>query len=308
MPKNKSLVRQFKEALQQKLRIGEGRHTAKQEGVASEGIYSWGTYNDYRTKCSAFVKWVKTRHAIGGNGDGISNGDSDGNKDSNNFAAKIRTLADCRPYIDDYLRHYIENGYSPYTQKAIACALAKLYGCSTKDFIPTQVRRRENITRSRKGKANAKFSEANNQEFVDFCKSVGLRRAGIKMLKPEHLHYDEKSGQYFIAGLKGKGGRLLNNPILSQEAIERIQNTPAGQKVWEKIPANPDIHSYRADYCRSIYERHARPIAEIPKHERYYCRNDLKGVVYDRRAMAIASRALGHNRISVIAGHYLYAK
>ena len=41
---------------------------------------------------------------------------------------------------------------------------------------------------------------------------------------------------------------------------------------------------------------------------RYYCRNDLKGVVYDKQAMRIASRALGHNRICVIAGHYLYNK
>ena len=296
MPKNKSLVHQVKEALQQKLRIGEERHIAKREGVATEGIYSWGTYNDYRTKCSAFVKRVKTRH----------NGGDSGGGNSDNAISKIRTLDDCRAYVDDYLRHYIENGYSPYTQKAIACALAKLYGCSTKDFIPTQVRRRENITRSRKGKASAKFSEANNKEFVKFCKAVGLRRAGIKMLKPEHLHYDEKFGQYFITGLKGKGGRILNNPILSQEAVEHIQNTPAGQKVWNKIPANSAIHSYRADYCRTIYDKHARPITEIPKHERYYCRKDLKGVVYDKRAMAIASRALGHNRISVIAGHYLY--
>lgn len=37
----------------------------------------------------------------------------------------------------------------------------------------------------------------------------------------------------------------------------------------------------------------------------YVCRGDLQGIVYDRKAMEIASKALGHNRISVIAGHYL---
>jgi len=55
-----------------------------------------------------------------------------------------------------------------------------------------------------------------------------------------------------------------------------------------------------------IYELHARPIEQISKKDRYYCRNDLKGIVYDKRATAIASRVLGHNRIGVVAGHYLY--
>lgn len=46
-------------------------------------------------------------------------------------------------------------------------------------------------------------------------------------------------------------------------------------------------------------------IAEIPKCDRYYCKKDKKGIWYDKEAMKITSRALGHNRISVIAGHYL---
>lgn len=31
----------------------------------------------------------------------------------------------------------------------------------------------------------------------------------------------------------------------------------------------------------------------------------LKGVVYDKKAMKVVTEALGHNRISVIAEHYL---
>jgi len=73
------------------------------------------------------------------------------------------------------------------------------------------------------------------------------------------------------------------------------------------MPSRADIHSYRADYCKSVYNLYARPIAEIPKSERYYCRNDLKGVVYDKRAMVVASRTLGHNRISIIASNYLHS-
>lgn len=37
----------------------------------------------------------------------------------------------------------------------------------------------------------------------------------------------------------------------------------------------------------------------------YYCRKDLKGTAYDRKALFAASRALGHNRESIVAEHYL---
>ncbi len=37
----------------------------------------------------------------------------------------------------------------------------------------------------------------------------------------------------------------------------------------------------------------------------YYCRDDLKGKVLDRKAMLICSQALGHNREAVLQ-NYLY--
>lgn len=38
----------------------------------------------------------------------------------------------------------------------------------------------------------------------------------------------------------------------------------------------------------------------------YYCRDDRKGTVYDRKALFEASAALGHNRFDIIPSHYLY--
>jgi len=279
MPKNKSLIYQVREVLNQKLRIGESRHHDKQIGITHDGIYSWGTYNTYLSKSCAFVKWVRSNY-------------------------DCKTLEEARQYVDAYLKHHIDQGYSPYTQKTIASALAKLYGCSTKDFIPTQTRRRADITRSRRNKA--KFCEAKNKDFVDFCKATGLRRHELKNLTVDNIEFDKATGRWMLINIKGKGGKLRNCPILSEKAIDRIVVTPIGYKVWDKIPSRADIHSYRADYCKALYKIHARPIADIPKVDRYYCRNDLKGVIYDKRAMAIASRALGHNRIGIIASNYLH--
>jgi len=282
MSKKKSIIYQTNETLHEKLHIGEKRHLAKQQDTASDVINGWGTFKTYLARSCAFAKWVKKYYGCG-------------------------ILADARIYVDAYLQYLINQGYSPSTQKTTACALAKLYGCSSKDFIPTQTRHRANITRSRQGKAI--FAEERNKEFVDFCKATGLRRSEIRNLKPENLSFDEATGEYKLVNIKGKGGRIRECPILSDKVVERILNTPPGQKVWGKIPSRADIHSYRAEYCKAIYNLHVRPINEIPnipKGDRYYCRKDMKGVVLDRRAMKIASQALGHNRVSVIAGHYLY--
>ena len=282
MPKNKSIIRQVSETLEAKLRFGESKYLAKKSKDTHSGIYSYRTHKTYLAKSCAFAKWAKERH-------------------------RCRTLLDARRYVNDYLQERIDQGYAPSTQKTMASSLAKLYGCSTKDFIPTQIRHRADITRSRLGKATTRFSESRNKEFVDFCKATGLRRHEIKNLRAENIGYDEATKKYLITNLKGKGGRIRECPILSRDAVERMLNTPLGQKVWPKVPANADIHSYRAEYCKAVYERHARPVTKIPKRDRYYCRGDLKGVIYDRRAMAVASRVLGHNRIGVIASGYLYS-
>jgi len=290
MPKNKSLVYQVNKTLESKMRFGESKHTAKQQkdihgrAHSYEGIYSYNTHKAYLVKCCAFAKWAKEHYGC-------------------------RTLEQARKYVDNYIQDRIDRGYAPSTQKTISNALAKLYGFTSKDFIQTQPRRRVDITRSRQGKAKARFSESRNKEFVDFCKSTGLRRHEIENLRAENIRYDESTGQYMITNLKGKGGRIRECPILSnlsKETVKSILNTPHGQKVWSKVPANADIHSYRADYCAAIYERYARPVDEISKQNRYYCRKDLKGVVYDKRAMAVASRVLGHSRIGVIAVNYLH--
>ena len=50
---------------------------------------------------------------------------------------------------------------------------------------------------------------------------------------------------------------------------------------------------------------YARPIATLNHDEIYYCRGDRKGTWLDKKAMLVASKALGHNRISIIASNYL---
>lgn len=271
-----SLTFQVQQRLQEKLAIGESKHIAKADGSFREKIYSWGTYRSYEKQCISFVKAVKTAHS------------------------DVKTLDQARPYADEYLQS--RSSLSAYTQKLDVAALAKLYSCRSSDFSATPARERRNIQRSRGEKVRDRhFSEEKNREFVEFCRSTGLRRSELAGLKPEQLQ--QRSDGSYVLQIKGKGGRNRMAPVLNRAAVERIQATAPGEKVWEKVPNGADVHGYRSDYATRVYKEYAR--SEIPKADRYYCRGDLKGIVLDKKAMEITSQALGHNRISVIAGHYI---
>ena len=125
---------------------------------------------------------------------------------------------------------------------------------------------------------------------------------------------------YFVHHRKDKGGRSRFAPIIGShrdEIIARMKDRRPDEKVWQHVSANADIHSYRADYATRMYRMHAREYDEIPydrinaktgikyKSEVYYCRKEEKGRRLDRKAMLIASKALGHNRVDVIAANYL---
>ena len=278
MAKKFGLTKQVQNVLDSKVRFGHSKHFDKIKGVTADYIYSRSTYRTYLKHGCYFVKWAKSAHAC-------------------------NDLASARQFVDEYLKMRIDSGISPYTQKLEASALAKIYGCSAQDFIKTETRHRVDIQRSRGDKVRDKhFSEKRNQEFVDFCKATGLRRAEISSLRNDQLVYDEQTDSYFLDVI-GKGGRRRLVPILSVDAVERVKC--ADGLVWAKIPNGADIHSYRADYCTAVYNKYARPIDKLPKSDLYCCRCDLKGIWYDKKAMAIASHALGHNRISVIAAHYI---
>ena len=138
----------------------------------------------------------------------------------------------------------------------------------------------------------------------------------LEMLQDTRL-FDE---EYFTHVRNGKGGRERLSPIIGQFAgqiIGRIRETPAEEKVWQYVNTNADIHGYRAEYATAIYKTHARPIQDIPydrvhrgtgrryQSEVYTCRKDEAGKKLDKAAMLVCSKALGHNRISVVADNYI---
>jgi hypothetical protein len=124
----------------------------------------------------------------------------------------------------------------------------------------------------------------------------------------------------FIYHKKDKNGRYRFSPIIGRhkaEIIDRFVNTASGEKVWHYVSGNADIHGYRSDYATAIYKMYARKISEIPydrinrgtrkrfQSEVYTCRKDEKGKKLDKAAMLKCSKALGHNRLCVVADNYI---
>lgn len=274
----KSLIRQVQERLDSMLAIGQSKYEDKKLDLTKRKIYSWSTYKSYLQQCCQFVRYCQDQH-------------------------HCKNLADCRQYVGEWMES--RKDLSAYTQKLSASALCKLYGESLEELeITTKRAARSEITRSRgTAKRDKHFSEEKNAEFVEFCRSTGLRRSEITKLRGDQLI--ERDGEYCIE-TTGKGGRFRVITICGNVELVIGKMKEAGtEKVWKKIPSNADIHSYRADYATRIYSKYARPIEEIPRKERYICRKDKRGITYDRAAMLEASRALGHNRISVVGEHYL---
>lgn len=282
-----TLIRQIDQSLKSRLAIGRSKRPDKVDGSYRKYIYSWQTYKSYMKQLSLFARWCKAQH-------------------------NARYLKECRQYVAEYLQ--TRKNLSVWTQKLDLAALQKLYQeyppeDGQKTFgVTLQPRKRENIRRSRQNVVrDADFSTTNNADLITFCRCTGLRRSELQELKGSDITAD---GLQLHVTRNTKGGRWRMAPITGTAEeiamVQRMCKAAGDSRVWPHVSVSSDIHSYRADYCQRVYEAAARPVDQIHADERYYCRGDRKGMILDRAAMLVASRALGHNRTDIIASHYLY--
>lgn len=300
----KSLTRQVQERYDSMLAIGQPKHRDKRLGLAEFNIYSWNTYRTYMRHANYFVEWCKENYGC-------------------------KTLNECRVHAVEWMQ--TRSGLSPYTQKMEASALAKLYHSSAAAMgLETAAVSRSAIKRSR-GDAirDRSFNEALHSDLVEFCRSVGCRRSELAQLRGNALTLH--NGVWCIHFTQAtKGGRERYAPVCGDLGlVQRVCRAASDGKVIDQledscsVPQAADIHSFRADYATRVYLQNARPVGDLRGVREWYgrvnrttgehieepalyrLRRDRKGEVLDRAAMLVASRALGHNRVSVVADHYL---
>ena len=274
--------------LQAMLKAGMGskRSKDKAEADTKNKIYSKATFETYKQQFRHFADWLDKAHP------------------------EAFTLEDARGFVDEYLRHLIELERSAYSISTAKAAIAKIMGVEATQFISTPPRLRANIKRSRGvAERDKHISDKKEEELARFTSATGLRRKEMTMITAEDLFFE--NGQAYLKIDKGtKGGKSRVAKILgkteeeTKHIVKWIQSKQG--RLFNKLSSNYDNHFYRATYANRLYNQLKRDIADIPTEEKYIMRKDRAGEVYDKQAMLHVSKALGHNRISVIAQSYLY--
>lgn len=318
-----SIKEQFRRELLSKAAYGQSKKEAIKDGTADQKIFSHNTMKTYLKQSQKYADWLQEHYP------------------------DVKKMKKTREYVPEYLHEMCSDQKSAWTVHTVAKALGKLFGIKPedRDYVEPPKRKRSEITRSRnRVERDRHFSESNNRELVEFCRSTGLRVSELKKLKGKDLmdretillslqspglppHYRGickdalafNEVQHFVF-VTGKGGRERLAPIIGPyetQTVLRIQNTPKEEKVWNHVHTSADVHSYRADYATYIYKRYARHIEDIPydavnkgtgkryQKDVYVCRKDERGRKLDRKAMELCSKALGHNRVSIVAENYL---
>lgn len=284
MGKRKSLIKQGVDKLLSMAAFGQSKHEDKKQNgghPAMDKIYSSVTMESYIDYVTRFLRWARDRYGC-------------------------RYLEEARKHVAEYLNERICTK-SAWTVRAEAAGIAKLYQIRMDELgVELPERKREDIVQHRDQKWIGHFNPENHKDLVAFSQSSGLRRHEMAKACPDDVR-EEANGEVYVETV-GKGGKYRKAPCLTAEPLRIAMEAKAlgKEKIFDSIPKYAPIHEFRAQYAQAMYDMLARPIDEIPKKEQYACRGDKRGVVYDKKAMAQVSKALGHNRLDVVVDNYLY--
>lgn len=289
MGRKGSIVYQVMQRLEQLYAVGVSKHEAKmswREYCRANGlpwnpaysprIHSLNTFKQYKKVSLRFANWARKEKGC-------------------------RDLEEARQYVEEYLTR---SKMSPWSVRKEMAALAKLYGCSSRDFqVEVPRRSRSEITRSRVArKHDREISLERYRDLVDFCRGTGLRRKELMALEKRDIFRDGE--RVFVFVRQGKGGRSRVVRVLEpyQEHVwsmrERVGLLEG--KVFEYVPNRLDVHALRREYAQRLYEELASCVEASGG---VYRTRD--GRVYDRAVMRMVSENLGHSRLDVVAKHYL---
>ena len=341
--KNKAYKKDLHQQVYDKLKsmqaFGQSKKEAVHNNEAGDKIFSFSTFKTYWKHCKYFIGWIKTTHpeittlrsakkyANDWLQSRVDQVDQKGNHlsawtiqtetaslnklfgiqkdDPGRFIAPKRQRKDIKRSRGSVVR---DRHFSK-TNNAELIAFCKGTGLRragletitgkdliTKDQIQAEINRITSIPSSQRSPSDKKR--------LNICLDTQLFSAD----------------QIYYVHVKEKGGRERLAPIVGpdvDEIVSRFREVSADDKVWSYVSSNADIHSYRGDYAARVYRKYARPVEDIPydrinkgsgkwyQSDVYHCRADEAGRKLDRHAMLICSKALGHNRIEIVANNYL---
>lgn len=298
MGKRANFRREYNQLLSPHICFGQSKHAAKQEMIKEakenntpyksvKGIYSKATLKTYQKACEQFSSFLRTNHP------------------------EIKRFSKGRPYIEEWLESMKDN-HSAWTLATYSSGVACAFNISKTDIkFDFPERSRENIIRSRK-KISYRNSDPKYDDVITFCKATGARRGGVLRVTKNDIRQRE-DGTYEIF-LKEKNKMSGYRQILPeyQDEVLRIINESPGylapngeNRVFRKNMLPTELHSNRAFYACKLYDYYEK-LGTHTSGEKYYCRKDMKGIVFDKGILQAVSEQLFHHRLDVVVTNYLY--
>lgn len=333
---SKSLIQQVKENLDSKLAIGESKYMAKRDGTYTQYIYSWDTYRSYLKHCCYFVRWCKAQPI-----DPVLGHKPRTIEECRTFAEKwiqstidrglsaytvklelsaLAKLYGCR--TTDFAivtpprkrqnitrsrgnavrdAHFsVENNKDLITFcKCTGLRRAELAQIRGTDLIVHDGRLCLDIKRGTKGGRHRISPVVGSEEEVEtvkrICAEAGANKICPKPSENADIHSYRAEYAQRIYNLHKRDYKDFKDEILIIHKGKFVDS----YKTKSDKTNNP--YFYLDENGKYIPNKGYKTISSV-----YYCRNDQKGNLYDRKALLEASLALGHGRIGVIKAHYLY--
>lgn len=297
MGKKSNFKREYNQLLSQNIHFGESKHAAKQQMLKQaketnapcepvKGIYSKTTLRTYQKSCEQFSSFLRTNHP------------------------EIKRFSNGRPFIEEWLES-LKDSHSAWTLATYASGIACAYSISKTDIaFDFPKRSRENIVRSREN-VSYRNSDPKFEDAITFCKATGARRCGVlRFTKNDIRQRDDGTYEVFLKEKNGMTGYRQVLPEFQEEVLRIINEspgylTPSGEKrVFRKNMLPTELHSNRAFYACRLYDYYEKQ--GYATGEKYYCRKDMKGIVFDKGILKAVSEQMFHHRLDVVVTNYLY--
>lgn len=336
---NKSLVQQVKETLDSKLAIGESKFAAKLDGTYTNYIYSWDTYRSYLKHACYFVKWCKEQdihprlahkprtleecrlfaerwiqHNI--------------NRGLSAFTIKLQLSAlaklyGCTTYDFDIKtpprrrrditrsrgvavrdKHFSEKNNKDLIIfcKSTGLRRAELMQIRGTDLIMHEGELCLDVKKGTKGGRPRISPVVGSEDEIEtvkrLCEVAGANKVFPKPNENADIHSFRAAYATSIYGANKRDYKDFRNErlIVYKNQVVDSYKTKNGRR-----DAKLFSHLYQAVGNRQRMLPGYRDVSSA-----YYCRSDRKGESFDRKALFVASRALGHSRESVVAEFYLH--
>lgn len=315
---HKNLNEQLYDRLTGMQAFGSSKKQAKDNNTVKDKIFSFSTYKTYMSQGRHFVEYLQAEHPE---------------------VTTLKVGRKYVPeYLQSMVDRGLSSWTIHTAAKALGKVYG--ISPEDKDYFKPPIRNRAEIVRSRNyAVRDRNFSYVNNAELINFACGTGLRREEMKSIKGsdlktlgqieseirriEAIPAEQRSPAdlnilricqetkvfggkypYFVFVRNGKGGRQRLSPIVGpyvDQIVKRFQGTEADSKVWSKIHGGADIHFFRSEYCKAIYQNACagKDLTDISLGDYYICRRDMAGKRFWKSALKECTHALGHNRLEV---------